>query len=121
MKAPARSFVWWPGIDREIEAITESCRAFLETRKSPPQISLTPWAWPATQWRKTHADFFGLFCGKTVLVIVDRHSQWPEAIVMTSMSKAHTVKAFEEVFALHGFPAHIVADNYLFKYGGRKT
>ncbi|XP_046420699.1 uncharacterized protein K02A2.6-like [Neodiprion fabricii] len=112
MKALARSFVWWPEINKQIESITQACRACLETRKSPPKIALTPWAWPTTPWHRIHADFLGPFNGKTVLVIVDSHSKWPEAIIMQSMSESHTIKAFEEVFARHGYPAHLITDNY---------
>ncbi|XP_046612657.1 uncharacterized protein K02A2.6-like [Neodiprion virginianus] len=112
MKALARSFVWWPEINKQIELITQACRACLETRKSPPKIALTPWAWPTTPWHRIHADFLRPFNGKTVLVIVDSHSKWPEAIIMQSMSESHTIKAFEEVFARHGYPAHLITDNY---------
>ncbi|XP_046604994.1 uncharacterized protein K02A2.6-like [Neodiprion virginianus] len=108
-----------------------ACRVCLETRKSPPKIALTPWAWPTTPWHRIHADFLGPFNGKTVLVIVDSHSKWPEAIIMQSMSESHTIKAFEEVFARHGYPAHLITDNYstfvgkafqsLLKVGGVKT
>ncbi|XP_046424706.1 uncharacterized protein K02A2.6-like [Neodiprion fabricii] len=89
-----------------------ACRACLETKKSPPKIALTPWAWPTTPWHRIHADFLGPFNGKTVLVIMDSHSKWPEAIIMQSMSESHTIKAFEEVFARHGYPAHLITDNY---------
>lgn len=112
MKIIARLFVWWPGIDKKIELITKGCRPCLETRKSPPKIALTPWVWPTTPWHRIHADFLGPFLGKIVLIIIDSHSKWPEAIIMPSMNETNTIKAFRDVFARHVYPAHLVTDNY---------
>ena len=33
MKALARSFVWWPYMDRELEEVTRSCIKCLQTKK----------------------------------------------------------------------------------------
>ena len=36
MKGVARSFWWWPLIDKEIEQLAKSCDACLSVRHSPP-------------------------------------------------------------------------------------
>lgn len=112
MKALARSFVWWPKIDEDIEKITRKCKSCLEERKNPPKIPLTPWVWPTMPWHRIHADFLGPMRGKMVLVIVDSHSKWPEAVVMRSMNEGDTILAFEELFSRYGYPAHLVTDNF---------
>lgn len=112
MKALARSFVWWPGLDREIEEITLKCLPCLEARKNPPKIPLTPWVWPTTPWHRIHADFLGPILDQTVLVILDSHSKWPEAFVMKNMSEIATITVFEEIFTRFGLPAHLVSDNF---------
>ena len=46
MKALARSFVWWPGLDREIEAMAASCDACKTTAANPTKVSWHPWQYP---------------------------------------------------------------------------
>jgi hypothetical protein len=111
MKALARSFVWWPDIDKEIDEITK-CRPCLETGKNPHKITLTPWAWPTVPWHRIHADFFGPLFGKMKLVIVKSHSKQPEAVIVSSKNEKSTIQVFEDIFARHGYPAHLVTDNY---------
>lgn len=112
MKELARSFVWWPHVDLEIERITRECKACLETRKLPPKIPLTPWVWPLTPWHRVHADILGPFHGETVLVVIDSHSKWPEAFQMSSMSEKATIEKFESLFITFRYPVHVVTDNY---------
>lgn len=128
MKALARSFVWWPSLDSDLEEVTRSCLRCLETKKMPIKIPLTPWAWPTTPWHRVHADFLGPIAGKMVLLMIDSHSKWPEAFIMSSMGEEATVATFQEVFTRYGFPAHLVTDNFktfvgqacqrLFKHAG---
>ena len=40
MKKVARSFAWWPGIDRNIEILVKSCKGCLQTGKKPSPVSL---------------------------------------------------------------------------------
>ena len=40
MKTLARSYVWWPGIDREIEKMTKSCSGCVTYKKSPPEAPI---------------------------------------------------------------------------------
>lgn len=112
MKALARSFVWWPQIDKEIENVTKSCLNCLSTRRSPAKIPLTPWKWPTTVWHRVHADFLGPINGKMILVLLDSHSKWPEAYVMPNMNENTTIAIFEETFTRFGYPVHLVTDNY---------
>ena len=45
MKALARSYVWWPGIQTDIENMVNSCPVCQETRASPAPAPLHPWEW----------------------------------------------------------------------------
>ena len=49
MKALARSKVWWPNIDMEIEKVAKSCSTCVEVKTSPA-APLHPWAWPKRPW-----------------------------------------------------------------------
>ena len=43
MKSLARSYVWWPGLDADIESLTKSCLPCLSVQPSPPKSPLNPW------------------------------------------------------------------------------
>ena len=50
MKALARSFVWWPGIDNDLESVVKECNQCQLTRHSPAQAPLHPWEFPAAPY-----------------------------------------------------------------------
>ena len=49
MRALARMYVWWPGIDLDIERSVRLCRQCQEVQSSPPVAPLNPWKWPTRQ------------------------------------------------------------------------
>jgi hypothetical protein len=71
MKALARSYVWWPGIDSEIEGLAKGCSGCQRVQHAPKCSPLHPWEWPSTPWQRIHVDFAGPFLGMMFLVIVD--------------------------------------------------
>ena len=56
MKLVARSFVWWPQIDNDIEALTRSCQSCKRAKQGPPKAPLQPWIWPSKPWTQLHID-----------------------------------------------------------------
>ena len=60
----ARSFVWWPGMDSDLEGKVKNCQACQENGKAPAVSPLHPWEWPARPWSRLHVDFSGLLGGK---------------------------------------------------------
>lgn len=46
MKAIARSYVWWPKIDEDIEQRVRECAECQATRHSPPRAPIHPWEVP---------------------------------------------------------------------------
>ncbi len=111
MKALARSYIWWPGIDAQIEQVTKSCQGCSETRNKPPTAPLHPWTWPTTAWQRIHIDFAGPFMKRMFFIIVDAHSKWPEVCIMKSTTAEKTVQALREIFSRNGIPDQIVSDN----------
>ena len=61
MKAVARSYFWWPGLDKEIEQVAKTCTSCLSTKSAPPVAPLHPWIWPDAPWKRIHR-----FCGAMV-------------------------------------------------------
>ncbi|KAL5477033.1 hypothetical protein EMCRGX_G023772 [Ephydatia muelleri] len=111
MKSLARSVVWWPGLDAELEAKVKSCEACQVNSRSPPKSPLHPWEWPTKPWSRIHVDFCGPFLGKIIFVMVDAHSKWLEAAVVSSTSSQQAIRVLRQVFSCHGLPEVLVSDN----------
>ena len=111
MKSLARSYVWWPGMDMDIENIAKTCMSCQAHKHAPAPAPLHPWTWPVKPWQRLHLDFAGPFMGTSFLVIVDAHSKWPEVFEMPTTTTAKTIKKLRFLFASYGLPEQIVTDN----------
>ena len=111
MKAVARSYFWWPGLDKNIEELAKSCVECQAVKNSPQVAPLHPWVWPARPWQRVHIDFAGPFQGAMFLVAVDAHSKWPEVSVMSTTTVPKTIEALRQMFSKYGLPDQIVSDN----------
>ena len=67
MKAIARSYMWWSGLDKDVENQAKSCLPCQEQKLNPPAAPLHIWQWPTTPWKRIHIDFAGPFLGKMFL------------------------------------------------------
>ena len=63
MKSQARSWVWWPQIDADIEKSVRCCYTCQKHKKLPGKAPLFPWEWPEEPWKQVHLDFAGPFLG----------------------------------------------------------
>ena len=111
MKELARSYFWWPNLDKEIENTSNSCPECLQIRKSPSKAELHPWEWPSTPWHRLHVDYAGPTDGKYYLIVVDAHSKWVEIIPTTGTTAKETISGLRHVFSRFGLPVSIVSDN----------
>lgn len=109
-KALARSFVWWPNIDKAIAQLCNSCTTCQMVRNDPPKY-YHPWTFPVSRWSRLHIDFAGPVNGTTFLVCIDAHSKWPEVVRMSSTTSEETVRVLRSLFSRHGLPRQIVSDN----------
>ncbi|XP_008182004.1 uncharacterized protein K02A2.6-like [Acyrthosiphon pisum] len=111
MKSVARSFIWWPGIDIEIEGITKRCELCLIHSENPPKVVLHSWPWPDGPSLSVHLDFLGPVNKRMFLVIIDAFSKWVYVKFMSNMTTFSTIKILREYFAYWGIPAKLVTDN----------
>lgn len=109
MKNTARSFVYWPQIDADIESLCRECTACCQQRSEPPRSVPHPWAFPARPWQRIHIDF-AEFQGKHYLVTVDAHSKWIEVQKMGTTTATATILKLREQFARFGLPTQLVSD-----------
>jgi len=112
MKSLARQAVWWPGIDKQIEAVVKSCTECCLHQNSPAVAPTHPWAFPEKPWQRLHVDLAGPFCSNMWLICVDAHSKWPEVFNLGHNTTSHRVICcLREVFSRFGLPETIVSDN----------
>jgi len=64
MKSIARSFTYWPGIDKDIENVAKLCEGFAKNANFPPKYSQYHWEYPKAPWKRVHVDYAGSFQGK---------------------------------------------------------
>nr|XP_061834657.1 uncharacterized protein K02A2.6-like [Nerophis lumbriciformis] len=111
MKSLARSYVWWPNMDEELEAAVRRCHTCQANQATPPAAPLHPWEWPNQPWMRLHLDFCGPILGKMFLIVIDAYSKWLEVIPMQSITSSITIEKLRSIFATHGIPASLVTDN----------
>ena len=111
MKALARSYIWWPGMDLQLEEQVQACQPCQLHQKNPAQAPLHPWVWPTRPWARLHLDYARPFLGKMFLVTVDAHSKWLDVHPVTTATSSTTIAHLCNLFATHGLPETIVTDN----------
>ena len=111
MKTFARSYVWWPKLDQDLETKVRCCEKCQGKRHQPAKALLHPWEYPKRPWSRLHVDYAGPYCGKILLVIVDAFTKWVEVHVMTSSTADATVEKLRTTFAAFGIPETVVSDN----------
>ncbi|XP_060520646.1 uncharacterized protein K02A2.6-like isoform X2 [Cylas formicarius] len=109
MKALARSYVWWPNLDRDIENKIKTCSECQEARNMPRKAPVHPWEWSRAPWTRLHVDFAGPMNGKSFLIVIDSFSKWLEVRLVTNTCSNY--QSHEGNFATHGIPYVIVSDN----------
>ncbi|UYV72834.1 K02A2.6-like [Cordylochernes scorpioides] len=111
MKALARNFIWWPGIDREIEEITRVCRECNINNHTLKQESVHRWKSAPAPWYRVHLDFAGPFMKRMFLIVIDSYSKWPEVIIMNSTTAGNTIRVLRDLFSRYGISDQVVTDN----------
>ncbi|XP_046383928.1 uncharacterized protein K02A2.6-like [Ischnura elegans] len=111
MKLQARSQVWWPGIDKDVEEIATNCETCQATQANISKGKYLV-SWPKTNspWERIHLDFCH-FQGHEILVLVDSFSRWIETWVMSRTNAQNTILKLRGFMAVFGIPQEIVTDN----------
>lgn len=110
-KALARSIVWWPNMDKNIEQMVSACLECQAHANDPAKITDHSWKYPDGPWKRVHVDFAGPFRGKTYLILVDAYSKWPEVFIMNTTTTTSTIRVLTSIFARQGLPLQLVSDN----------
>lgn len=73
VKALARSYVWWPRINEEIELVAKRCTACQLSQRNPTKATPHPWTPTNNPWERVHIDFCGPVHGRMWLVVIDSY------------------------------------------------
>ncbi|KFD59941.1 hypothetical protein M514_07281 [Trichuris suis] len=111
MKSIARFYVWWPGLDSDIERYVRNCSGCQENQARPPEVPLFSWNMPSEPWTRLHVDLAGPFKNLNWFVIVDAYSKWLDVIPLRNTLSATIIKHCRRLFATFGLPRYIVSDN----------
>ena len=111
MKQLARTAVYWPNIDDDIEATCRHCEPCGEHQIRPPKMAHHPWMLPEKPWNRLHLDHAINFLGTNWLVLTDAYSKYPCIHPTQSITTAATLDLLEQDFAHFGYPHALVTDN----------
>lgn len=92
MKSLMRSYVYWPGMDKDVEDYVRCCTNCALAAKSPPKEAFQAWPETTAPWERIHIDYAGPLQSKYYLVIVDAHTKWPEIYETTSTTTPKTIE-----------------------------
>ncbi|XP_055689215.1 uncharacterized protein K02A2.6-like [Lutzomyia longipalpis] len=110
MKALARSYVYWPGIDADIESKVRNCVDCATADRTPVKTHLASWPLSSYPWQRIHIDY-AKYRGENFFLVVDSYSKWPEIFKTSSTTTSQTINKLTEVFARLGIPETLVSDN----------
>ena len=98
MRNLARSYVWWPKMDTNLEGKVKSCDTCQSHQKMPPCTPLHPWEWPGRPWSQVHVDYTGPFMGEMLLLIIEAHSKWMDIHCANCATSSVTIDRFRPLY-----------------------
>jgi len=109
----AAQSVFWPGISSDIRDMVAQCSLCQRFANHQPREPLAPQSVPSLPWEKLGMDIFE-FKSKSFLIVVDFYSHFPEMRVLKQKRSEDVIAALKSIFAVHGIPTEIIADNMPF-------
>ncbi|XP_055619592.1 uncharacterized protein K02A2.6-like [Toxorhynchites rutilus septentrionalis] len=109
MKQAARRFVYWQGLDKQIEEFVQQC----EVRSSMGRTvkkKFSEWPKALCPFDRIHLDFFHL-AGRTFLVMIDAYSKWMDIRMMHRTDAEALINVLNSIFRIFGICGTIVSDN----------
>ena len=110
MKGLARSHVWWPTLDQDLEALTRDCLPCQQARPYQPAGPVQSWPPASRPWERLHVDHAS-YLSLTLLVLVDAYSRWPVVQLVPSTDAPSNIAVLRGLFAAYGFPELVCSDN----------
>ena len=109
-KRLARTAIFWPSMNKEIDLMVDRCEPCLTRRNNPARETLKPHTVPKRAWQKIGTDLF-TYGGKRFQIVIDYFSKWVEIKrVPLHATSADVVEHFRSIFSRFGYPEEIFSD-----------
>ena len=111
-KLRARTCVYWPQMNSDIDEVTRECPTCQTYRKSQRPETLMPHEVATRPWEVIGTDLLTLH-GYDHLLVCDYYSKYPivRRIPLGQSTSPTIVGMLKQIFAEHGIPERIVSDN----------
>ena len=109
-KRRARTSVYWPGINADINQMVSSCETCLKHHAKQQKEPMVTTDLPTMPWQKVGTDLFHLD-GKNYLLVIDYFSNFPEIALLSSMTATCVITHLKSIFARHGICQILHSDN----------
>jgi len=110
-KQRAREMIYWPGLSKQIEEMSNKCEICLENRTKQQKEPMTIHPLPALPWNKVGTDLFE-FRGVNYLLMVDYYSNFIEVIPLHRDTRSSTIiKHIKMNIARYGIMETLISDN----------
>ena len=111
MKSLAREYIWWPSLNKDIEALAAKCKGCAKYKKKPSLSPLNHWPWATRPMERLHIDF-AEYKGVQLLIIIDTYTKYLWTFVMgKDTTTPRLLRQLDSVFSDRGLPTTIVSDN----------
>ena len=107
----ARSHVWWPGIDPDIERFCSQCGTCAHNSKNPAKSFISVSDFRSGKWQRLHIDNVWLLYGSMWLIWIDEYSKYGGAKQVSNANGFNTVRKLRKIFAMFGDTEQIVSNN----------
>ncbi|UYV61276.1 K02A2.6-like [Cordylochernes scorpioides] len=108
--ALAKGFIYWPGMNKEIEELINNCSIYQQTSRANLKEPMLPHQAPEYPWQKVGIDIFQIESSK-YLLIVDYFSKYPEIYQLQDMTTDTIIRRLKRTFSNFGIPETLVSDN----------
>ena len=105
--------MFWPGIKSAIDELVSKCSTCQQHQRSTQREPLMPQKVPERPWATVAADMF-YYKGRDNLLVVDYFSKYPEVARLSSTNSEAVILTMKDMFARHGIPERLIADNMPF-------
>lgn len=109
----AKACVFWPGLTNDIFQTVASCSTCARFSNQQTKEPLQQHEVPTLPWLRVAMDILE-FKSRSYLVVVDCYSHFPELRLVSSKTASEVISALKSMFAVHGVPKTILADNMPF-------
>ena len=106
-----QSKLWFPDLDKMIQAKVEQCQGCQATTYKPTRDPLKPTVLPERPWQHIDMDFWGpLPSGEHILVVIDEYSRYPKIEFVSSTGAKAVIPHIDKIFSTHRFPEQVKTD-----------